>query len=105
MAVDMRSLQRQAVQYNAGATPGQLSSAFADHMWSLNKRRQKVQPTVPRRRTSLRLTDSTVHAFARCLQRAGKYEVDGLDGVSWLIEKTVIRDPPGNPPFRGMTPG
>jgi len=47
---------------------------------------------------TLKLTDSTVQAFARCLQpRAGEYGVDGLDGVRWRVEKTVIRDPQGNP--------
>ncbi|VWD16827.1 aminopeptidase [Burkholderia lata] len=28
--------------------------------------------------------------------RAGEYAVDGLDGVRWRIEKTVIRDAQGN---------
>ncbi|WP_423371702.1 suppressor of fused domain protein [Burkholderia sp. LMG 32019] len=47
---------------------------------------------------TLRLTDATVQALARTLQpRAGEYAVDGLDGVRWRVEKTVIRDAQGNP--------
>jgi len=46
---------------------------------------------------TLRLTDATVQALARTLQpRAGEYAVDGLDGVRWRVEKTVIRDAQGN---------
>ncbi|VWD54570.1 aminopeptidase [Burkholderia lata] len=48
-------------------------------------------------RLTLRLTDATVQALARTLQpRAGEYAVDGLDGVRWRVEKTVIRDAQGN---------
>ncbi|WP_241021132.1 hypothetical protein [Burkholderia sp. Ac-20344] len=37
-------------------------------------------------------------ALARTLQpRAGEYAVDGLDGLRWRGEKTVIRDAQGNP--------
>ncbi|MCA8274989.1 suppressor of fused domain protein [Burkholderia sp. AU30280] len=46
---------------------------------------------------TLRLTDATVQALARTLQpRAGEYALDGLDGVRWRVEKTVIRDAQGN---------
>jgi suppressor of fused len=50
------------------------------------------------RTLTLQLNDSTVRAFARLPQpRAGEYEVDGLDGVRWRVEQTVIRDAKGNP--------
>ncbi|CAB3767024.1 aminotransferase [Burkholderia sp. MSh2] len=46
---------------------------------------------------TLRLADATVHALAGTLKpRAGEYAVDGLDGVRWRVEKTVIRDAQGN---------
>ncbi|WP_256990373.1 MULTISPECIES: hypothetical protein [Burkholderia] len=38
-----------------------------------------------------------MQALARTLQpRTGEYVVDGLDGVRWRVEKTVIRDAQGN---------
>jgi len=72
---------------------------FVGHDCALRFLRSDANSVTKDDRTlTLKLTDSTVRAFARCLQpRAGKYGVDGLDGVSWLIEKTVIRDAQGAP--------
>ncbi len=46
----------------------------------------------------LRLTDATVQRLVETLKPlAGEYAVDGLDGVRWKVERTVIRDAQGNP--------
>ena len=47
---------------------------------------------------TLQLTDATCEALLRGLEpRAGRYAIEGLEGVSWVVEKTVILDGDGNP--------
>jgi suppressor of fused len=72
---------------------------LVSHDCALRFLRGDVNSAVEDDRTlTLQLNDSTVHAFARLLQpRAGEYEVEGLNGVHWRVEKTVIRDAQGNP--------